>query len=166
MAGLVAQAEAPIEEAPAAETGEGESNLTPEEQEAYDAAMKMVGAMLYDDDESNQAIMDLMKNGQPAEIAEASIFLLSKIEETFQGEYPADLIVITADEISDLLLELVDESGIVKVDEALAIETKNMMVEELAEEYGADPEDLQAALGDITEEDVAAMQTEMGGQNA
>ena len=92
MAGLIDQAQQPAptaaegEEIPA-EGGE-ESNLSPEEQEAYDSAMKMVGEMIYNNDESNQAILDMLQpDALAVTIADATAFLISKIEETFQGNY-------------------------------------------------------------------------------
>jgi len=177
--GLVQQAQQPQEQAPQEQAqaqaqapqeqpqpeGEGDSNLTPEEQESYDSAMQMVGEMLYSDDASSQAILDLITAENPAPtIAEATIFLLSKIEETFQGNYPEDLIIVTVDEISDLLLELVDTSGKVAITEDIAKDVKAQLVEQLAEEYGADPEDMQVALGDVTQADADEMQGMYGGQ--
>lgn len=166
--GLVQQAQEPTPAAaPTEATGEEESNTTTEEQETYDSAMKMVGELVYNNDESHQAIMDLMTPDDPGNsIAEATIFVLSKIEEAFQGNYPEELIIPTADEISDLLLELADESGDIEITEQIAGEVKTQVIEQLAEEYGADPADLQEALGDVTEGDVAEMQSMMGGQNA
>jgi len=153
--------------APVAEPAEDdESNATPEEQEAYDAAMKMVGELLYTDDESYQAIMNLISEDDLAgTIAEATIFALSQIEETFQGQYPEVLIVPTVDEISDMLMELVDESGKAKITEQVAADVKVQVIEQLADEYGADPADLQEALGDVTQADVDEMQSLFGGRN-
>ena len=172
--GLVQQAQQPSDAAPVEdnatttpeESGEEQSNLTPEEQEIYDSAMKMVGELIYANDESNQAILDLITADNPsATIAEATVFVLSKIEETFQGNYPEDLIVITADEISDLILELANESGKVTVTEEIAKDTKGQLVDQLATEYGADPEDLQTALGDVTQTELEQAQATYGGQN-
>lgn len=163
--GLVQRAQEPTQEAAPAE--DGESNLTPEEQESYDSAMQMVSEIIYNNEESNQAIMGMISAEDPAgTIAEATIFVMSQIEEAFQGNYPEELIIVTSDEVSDLLIELADESGTVKMTEEIATNVKSQLIEQLAEEYGADPEDLQMALGDITQTDVDEMQATMGGPNA
>jgi len=162
--GLVQQATA--EEAPAPATGE-EANLTPEEQETYDSAMQMVSSLIYEDDKSHDSIMQIMAEEDPvAGTASAAMFLMSKIEETFQGQYPEELILTTTDEITDLLLELANEAGLFEVTEQIANQVKLAAVEELAEEYGVDPADIEANLGDITQEDVSKMDQMFGGQNA
>lgn len=163
--GLVQQAQQSPEETVSVE--DEDSNLTPEEQDNYDAAMKMTGELIYTNDESHQAILDMVTTEDPSgTIADATIFILSKIEEAFQGNYPEELIVVTSDEISDLIMELANESGIVEVTDQIAQEVKTQLVEQLAEEYGTDPTDLQETFGDITDSDVVEMQTMMGGQNA
>ena len=166
--GLVQQAETPTpeEESNVTPEVEEESNLTPEEQEIYDSAMQMVGELIYNNDESHQAVMDMITAENPAlTIADATIFLLSKVEETFQGQYPEELIIITADEISDLVMELIDESGKVPVTEDIAKEVKTQVIEQLAEEYGADPEDLQVGFGDVTQTELEQAQATYGAQN-
>lgn len=160
---LVQQAQAaPVE----GDSPEEESNLNPEEQKTYDSAMQMVGELIYSNDEAFTAIMDLITPENPAvSVAEATTFVLSKVEETFQGNYPEELVITTADEISDLLLELADESGKFEVTEQIAQESKMELIDLLAQDYGADPADIEEALSDITDDDVTEMQKEMGIQN-
>lgn len=165
--GLIQQAQEPIQQMQESAPVEEDSNLTPEEAKAYDSAMQMVGELIYNNDDSSQAVLDLMRAGDPAmSIAEATIFVMSQIEEAFQGNYPEELIIITADEVSDLLMELADEAKVVTMTERIATNVKQQVIEQLAEEYGADPEDLQTAFGDITQDDVMEMQSLIGGGNA
>ena len=151
------QAEQPVDD---------ESNLTPEEQEIYDSAMKMVGELLYVNDESHQSIMDSITDEAPANtIADATIFTLAQIEEAFQGQYPEELIIPTVDDISTLIMELVDEAGKFEITEQMIKDVKMQVIEQLAEEYGADPADIQETFGDVTQGDVDEMQSMFGGQN-
>ena len=163
--GLVQQAQKsqPPTANDAAPGEEDESNLTPEEQEIYDSAMSMVSEIIYANDESHQAIVESLSGDDIAyKVADSTVMLLSKIEETFQGNYPEDLIIITADEISDLLLELGGEAGNYEYTEELSKETKVLLIDLLGEEYGADPADIEEALGDITSDDVSNVNKEFG----
>ena len=92
--------------------------------------------------------------------------LIEKVEETFKGNYPEELILPTADEVSDILLELADEANVFEVTEQVAVDAKGQVVQLLMDEYGADPEDVQGQMEGVTQEDVAEMQTMFGGQNA
>lgn len=159
-----AQQQAPTSDAPVESE---ESNLTPEEQESYEAAMKMVGEIIYNNDESHDAILELMSEEDPISgTAEAAMFLLSQIEETFQGQYPEELILATVDEITDLLLELADTAKLFEVDEQVATDIKSASAQALVDEYGADAENVQAHLGDVTQTDADEMQQLFGGRNA
>ena len=132
-----------------------EESVSPEQQEAYESAMQMVGQLLYVNDQVNAKLMQMVKPENPATgIADASAFLLSKIEEAFEGEYPEDLVVNTADEISDLVMELVDAAGNVEVTEDIAIEAKGLLTQQIIEAYGVDESDFEAATQDVSEEDV------------
>lgn len=163
--GLVQRAQEP---SPAEEpASEEESNLTPEEQESYTSAMQMVGELIYNNDESHQAVLDAISGDDiPAEgIADASMFLLAKVEEAFQGQYPEELILPTVDEITDLLLELAAEAKLFEVNEQLAIDAKSASTQALIDEYGVDPANVEAVMGDITQTEVDEMQSMFGGQN-
>ena len=177
--GLVDRAQAPMAEAPMAEApmaeapmaqdmqqpvAEGESNTTPEEDEAHEAAMTMVSELLYANDKSNAAIMNMLKADNPAASAsEASIFLLSKVEETFQGNYPEALVLPTADEISDMVLEIAEESGKFEVTEEVAVKAKSLMVQQLVQDYGVDEQAFKEATQDVTEDDIAQYEQMFGG---
>jgi hypothetical protein len=146
---------------------EGESNTTPKEDKAHEAAMTMVSELLYANDKSNTAIMNMLKEDNPAASAsEASIFLLSKVEETFKGNYPEALVLPTADEISDMVLELADESGKFEVTEDVAVKAKSLMVQQLVQDYGVDEQSFRDATQDVTQDDMAQYEQMFGGANA
>ncbi|MEE8115386.1 MAG: hypothetical protein V3T23_13660, partial [Nitrososphaerales archaeon] len=145
---------------------EEEPNLTPEEQETYESAMSMIGELIYTNDESSKAIIDMMGQGEPADaVSGAAMFLMGSIEQTFKGNYPEELILPTMDEATDVLMELGDEAGVFEITEDLVMDVKSKVVQALMEEYGVDPEDMQAQLGDVTEADVADMESAFGGNN-
>ncbi len=163
--GLVQQAQQPqpqIEGTPE----EAESNLTAEEQTDYEAAMEMTGEIIYTNDESSQALIELMSEDDPvAGVVEASMFVLSQIEQAYQGNFPEQLILPVMDEITDMLLELGETAELFTVDEQMAVAVKGGAAEELVAEYGADPAAVEANLGDITETEVSEMSAMFGGQN-
>jgi hypothetical protein len=158
-----------MDQAPSQEQSavEGEPNTTPEEDQAHEAAMTMVSELLYSNEKSNTAIMQMLKPENPAASAsEVSIFLLSKIEETFQGNYPETLILPTADEISDMVLEIAEESGKFEVTEDVAVQAKSLMVQQLVQDYGVDEQAFKDATQDVTEDDINQYQQMFGGANA
>jgi hypothetical protein len=141
-----------------------ESNTTPEEDKAHEAAMTMVSELLYTNDKSNTAIMNILKADNPAASAsEAAIFLLSKVEETFQGNYPETLVLPTADEISDMVLELAEESGKFEVTEDIAVKAKSLMVQQLIQDYGVDEQSFADATQDVTQDDITQYEQMFGG---
>jgi hypothetical protein len=145
----------------------GEPNTTPEEDQAHEAAMTMVSELLYSNDSSNAAIMKMLQpDNEAASASEVSIFLLSKVEETFQGNYPETLVLPTADEISDMVLEIAEESGTFKVTEEIAVKTKSLMVQQLVKDYGVDDQAFRDATQDVTQDDIAEYETMFGGTNA
>ena len=148
-------------------SADGEPNTTPEEDQAHEAAMEMVAELLYVNDESNTVIMKMLKPDNPAaSAAEVSIFLLSKVEETFKGNYPEALVLPTADEISDMVLEIADESGAFKVTEEIAGNAKSLMVQQLIEDYGVDEQAFKEATQDVTQDDMTQYEQMFGGNNA
>jgi hypothetical protein len=149
------------------EGAEPEVNTTPEEDQAHESAMQMVAELLYANDKSNAALMDTLNPDAPAQsAADASVFLLSKVEETFQGNYPEALILPTADEISDMVLEVANESGKFEVTEDIAVQAKSLMVQQLIKDYGVDEAAFKDATQDVTEEDLNQYQQMFGGANA
>lgn len=166
--GLVSKAsKTPVQEpsaAPAPAGNAGEEQATPEEQEAYEAAMQMVGDLVYQNDDSNAAIMKMLTPDDPAgSAADASAFVLSKIEETFQGNYPEGLVLTTADEISDIILELAHEAGEFEVTEEIAVQAKAELAQQLVEDYGVDQEAFQGSTQDVTPDDIAQYEQMFGG---
>jgi hypothetical protein len=148
-------------------TADGESNTTPEEDQAHEAAMGMVSELLYANDGSNAAIMKMLKpDNAAASASEVSIFLLSKVEETFQGNYPETLVLPTADEISDMVLELAEESGTFEVTEEIAVKAKSLMVQQLVQDYGVDEQSFKDATQDVTQDDITQYEQMFGGTNA
>ena len=139
-------------------------DLTPEEREAYDSAMQMVAEIIYKDDKASDAIMKQMSEGEPHQaIGKVTSFIISQIEQAFNGEVPESIIVPIGDETSDLLLELGETKGLFKLDENLYTKTKAAMMQSLFDDYGVDEAQMEEALQGVTGDQVQEMQSMFGG---
>lgn len=154
--GLATQAQAPGPEGDAA---------TPEEQEAYDAALKMASELIHTNDQSSAQIIQMLGDGEDPIKAVSNVveFVMSKIEETFQNQLPETVVLPAADEITDLVIELGEESGAFDMSDEQIIQTKGGVVRDLMESYGVSPEEMQPMLAELNEEDLNSYQQMFGG---
>jgi len=159
MAGLVTQATTP-EAAPA--TGEAASA---DEQEAYDSALKMAGEMLYGDDTSSDKFMGMLSEGEPVQaVAGIVTFIIDAIEDVFQGQLPEAVIVPASDEITDMVLEMAEQAGVIpEVTEDIAVQVKGAVMQSLVETYGADPEAFAEAVQGTDDATMQQAQQVFGG---
>jgi hypothetical protein len=157
MVGLVTQATTPE-----AATGEAASA---DEQEAYTSAMKMAGAMLYNDDASSDKFMGMLSEGEPVQAVVGIVtFIIDAIEDTFQGQLPEAAILPAADEITDMVLEMGEESGkIPEVTEDVAIQVKGAVTKSLMDTYGADPDAFAEAVQSTDDATMQQAQQVFGG---
>jgi len=152
-------------DAPGDELTVDSDDLNPEEREAYDAAMNMVSDLVYADDEANTAIMDQLEQADPINsVAEVTVFMLDQIEQAFQGNLPETIVIPVADEVSDLLLELMETKGLIELDEQTYTRTKAVMVQSLFDAYGVDDVDMEEVLQGLTDDDVMQMKAQFGGE--
>lgn len=155
----------PVEGMPAAAPpAEGEA-ASPEEQEAYDSAMQMASELLHVNDESSEQIMKMLSEGEPVEsVVKVVDFIIGQIEETFKNQLPETVIIPAADEITDLVIELGDESGAFDITEEQIMQAKGSVVRSLLETYGIEPEDLEGMMAGVDEEELANYAQMFGGQ--
>jgi hypothetical protein len=86
------------------------------------------------------------------------------IEDAFQGQLPETVILPAADEISDMVLELGEESGVLgEVTEEVAIAAKGAVVQILVDTYGADPDGFAEAVQGTTDAGMQQAQQVFGG---
>lgn len=156
--GLVDQAQQMPEEEPM-EVEEGESNLTPEEDETYQAAMQMASEIIHVEDASSEQILKLLESMEPIMgVAEATLFVVDQIEQAFEGQVPETLVVPIADEVSDLIMELGESAGIFTLDETFFKRAKAAMMKLLFDAYGVDETDMEGMLQGVTADEVKNMQ--------
>lgn len=142
-----------------------EDNLTPEERESYNTAMEAVGEMLYTDDQSHEAIMQQLQSEEPLRaIAMVTSFIIAQLEQATQGQMPEQLIVPIADEVSDLVMELGEETGVFELSEEDILQAKGAVITSLFEDYGIEEEDLEELLQGVTADEVSGLQNVFGGQ--
>ncbi|MCP4089912.1 MAG: hypothetical protein GY746_08970 [Gammaproteobacteria bacterium] len=145
-------------------TAQAEEELTPEEEGAYTAAMEMVAELIYVDDTANKSIMNQLKANEPAAaIAETTVFIIDQVEQAFNGQLPEGIILPLADEISDLLLELLQEDGGVEIDQATYTQAKGAVTQELIDAYGIEEADMEGMLQGVTADEVKGIQAEFEG---
>lgn len=179
MPGLIEQAQAgpPGQEVPVPEAGppglaapaeqapeEGLEEMTPEEEEAYTAGMNMAAELLYNNDEASEGIQTtLAKSDKLQAIADVVTFVISQVEDAFQGQLPETVIVPLADEISDLTMELGMESGAFELSDDDIIQAKGVVMNSLFEDYGVEEEDLEGMLQGVTGDEIAELQQAFSG---
>ena len=138
-------------------------DLTPEEREAYDSAMNMAAEIIYEDDKANSAVMEKMKGSDPPQaIADLTGFIISQIEQAFQGKVPETIIIPLGDEISDLLLELGETNGDFTINDEMYKKVKAFTVQELFEDYGIEEADMETMLQGVTGPEVEEMKSMFG----
>lgn len=164
--GLVAQAAAPdtADAIPTEATG-GEDAATPEEQQQYDSAMQMVSEMLHANDDSSAQIVKMLSTDNPiAAITDVVEFLISKVEETFQGNLVETAIMPIADETTDWVIELGEEGGAFDLTDQEIVQAKGSVVQLLLDQYGVEQADMEGMLEGVSEEEVASYAQAFGGQ--
>jgi len=133
-------------------------DLTPEEREAYDAAMRMVSDTIYSDDTSNNAVMTQLENGEPIEaIADVTLFIIDLVEQAFNGAVPESIVVPVSDQISDMLLELMEAKGMIKLDQTIYSRTKAAVMNSLMDAYGVEDADMEELLQGVSAEEATQM---------
>lgn len=160
-AGLATQAAAPEQV-----TEEGEP-ATPEEQEAYDAAINMASELVHVNDESSEQIMSMLEEGEDPVPAVVNVveFIMQKIEEAFQGNLPETVIIPAADEITDMVMDLGEEAGAFDLADDQIMLIKGSVVKSLLEQYqdGIEESDITELLQGVNPEEVNAFAPIFGG---
>jgi hypothetical protein len=145
------------------DVADGEPNLTPEEQEAYDSALTMVGKLIHSDDKASDSIISQISKDDPAEsIATVTSFLMGQVEKAFNGEVPETIVIPIVDEASDMLIELGEAKGLFTLDEKLFTKIKGNVIRVIGEDYGSDETQMQEMLQGVTSDDIGNMQKMFG----
>ncbi len=128
-----------------------------EMQEAYDASMAFAANIVHGEKTSDKIITILKRareSGGADAVGQVVSLVMAELEGQWEGQMPEEVILPVADEVSDLVLELAEESGAFKVSEELAVKAKGQVVKTLVDTYGVDPQALQGISGGITGEEI------------
>lgn len=138
--------------------GAQEIPATPEDQEAYNAALNFAGAIVHGNDTTSDGVVKiLMRGGQQGAVESISqivVMLMAEIETQFQGQIPETVILPAADEITDLVMELGEEAGAFQLTDDDINKAKGQVVRMLIDTYGVDKQQMSGITQNVTEEDI------------
>lgn len=138
-------------------------NATAAEQEDKDALVDLAMSYLFD------------KKGQPAKnavkflesqddnpagaIADFTTLVISEVDKKFKGAIPQDVIVAGSVEFMTQVAELAKASRVFPVDEATQNVAGQLLLNNLGNEYGGDPEEIRKMLQDFSPEKINEIRT-------
>ena len=121
----------------------GESEASPEEQQAYDQVILSAGKVLYEDETYPQVEKMLQSAPSPAEgISAVSVMVLNGLDEKSGGKLPDEVLLPALGGIVELVAELADAKQIFPVDEAVMNRAGQIAFSEIMSDF------------DITDEEV------------
>lgn len=140
------------------------SELSPESQEAYDAAMEYVAEILYSSDDMNENILDILRGAGDAGAEDAILtvttLLISDLDKQFEGVMPEEIYIPLAEEIAGLVTELGETANAFNVPDGKEEAIMAKIVKALADQYGPpDQDDYNAIAGDVSQDDVSRVQS-------
>jgi len=154
--------EQPASRQQGAET-EGSVQATAAEQKNYEKVILAATKAIYDES-THDGIMQMLQGGEPAEsLAKVTTTIMLELDRKSGGKIPEDVILPASAEVLELVAELAQESGTFPVDEAVTGKAMQMVVMELAEQYGINPEELNDVVNSISKEELGPMVQQQAG---
>jgi hypothetical protein len=125
-----------------------------EEQSAYERVVLAGMKIIYRDKVADQIVTALRSvKADPARaLASVAQTIILQIDKASKGTLPETVIIPAAAEILEHIAELVNTAGAVKVDDALLSRAGQHLLLGLAQEYGVEPEEVQALLDSVPPE--------------
>lgn len=125
-----------------------------EEQSAYERVVLAGTKIIYRDKVADQIVTALRSvKADPARaLASVAQTIILQIDKASKGTLPETVIIPAAAEILEHIAELVNTAGAVKVDDALLSRAGQHLLLGLAQEYGVEPEEVQALLDSVPPE--------------
>jgi hypothetical protein len=126
----------------------GAGAASPEEEQIMDQALAEVGNMIYQSDEANASILEMLNSG--GELPVAVGMVVSQIVEVVDKkmDLPEDFILPLAEATTMMLVEMADTAGIVETNDDVIEQSLMAAAKNLAQDYDLDPEALQSAAAD------------------
>ena len=161
--------QAPVGQAPVgpadSEMTQGTEQSSPEEQDFYESIVLAGDEIIFGSEEARKSLVDKMKVDaqEPAKaLADATALLVIKLDEQTGGNIPEAVVLPAATELLEHMAELADSLGLFPMDDAVANRAGQIMVGNLAEAYGMQPEDMQAMVESVPPEAAQQIAQEQG----
>ena len=141
------------------------SELTPEQQGQYDKVVMAGMKILFDDEKMSKSIVTRMKSDSknPAKaLAETVSMLVIQLDKQSGDKIPEEIILPAATELLEQTAELADSLKLFPIDDAVLNRAGQMMVQILAENYGATPEDAEQLMANVPPEELKRIEEEQG----
>jgi hypothetical protein len=158
-AGQPSEEQAPQEQQPTDPTA-----VTPEEQQAYEQVV-LAGVKMLTDDATHQGILQMLQQGAdvPAEaIAKVTTMIVLQIDEQSGNNVPEAVILPAAGEILENVAEFA--SKMFEVNQQIIDQATDIMVMDLAQEYGVEAGDVEEMMAMFSEEEINEAKTARGVQ--
>jgi hypothetical protein len=140
----------------------GQDQATPEEQEQYERVVLAASEVLYNEKTSGP-ILQMLQEGadDPAQaIGQVAVMVLAQLDDKSNGTIPEMVIVPAAAEIVELVAELGQAQGLFQVDEAILNRAGQVMMIGVGEQYGIDPQEIQALMESMDPAEVEQMRAQ------
>lgn len=140
-----------------AQVGAESDTPTPAEQDGYSRTVLAGMKVLYDQ-ATHASIVQSLKQGEPAEaLANTVAVIMTQIDQKSGGKIPEAVILPAAAEILELTAEIATTAKVFQADEATVARAMQLLVINLAKQYGVEPGDIQALMQSIDPEQVQQM---------
>ena len=144
----------------------GSEEATAEEQAAYEQVVIAGQKILFEDPNTKRGIVNMLKAGaqDPTDaIASAAVHIIGQLDTMSQGTIPEVVILPAAAAMVEEIAEISNaHTQLPEIDHKMLNQATQKMVVKLAEEYGTDPTEIQAALDTVPPEQMDAIMKEQG----
>lgn len=135
---------------------ESDSNVSPEEQDAYDRVVSAGMHILYDD-QTHDGVMKMLQAGEknPAQaMANVVTMMVTQLDEKSGGKIPEDIILPVTEEFLPMVAELADKAKIFTPDDRTMNLAMQQTVQMLGEQYGMNEADIKEAIGKLDQGEI------------
>jgi hypothetical protein len=141
------------------------SGVDPQMQEAYDKVVMAGMKILFENKKTSKGIVSRLKadKDKPAKaLSDTAAILMIQLDQQAGGKIPEEVILPAAIELLEQTSELADSLGLFPIDDAVLNRAGQLMVANLAEQYGTTPEDIQEMMGSVNEQELQMIEQEQG----
>jgi hypothetical protein len=130
---------------------------SPEEQQAYDQAMKAAETVLYVNDQTADAIGNMINSERKIEsVAKASLMAVTKIDQKI--DMPEEIIAQVSMDITDMIIDLAEEGKGMQFSEKETQAVWGTVWEGVMDAYGVDEDEYNSFTADMSDEDIASQE--------